>query len=158
MILDLPRADAFSVQGDDLVLNARHIGLVLLHHEGLELAQTVSYAIAKRSIEKTIPEVITPVGVNVKFHPMESKEERIKYTELENQFYQGVVYRSVNMLEWMMFVVRVYGVYLFCKNGTQGIGCLKKDTTISIWRPIFRQRGTIVPLRHRYNRRKKTTI
>jgi hypothetical protein len=33
---------------------------------------------------------------------METKEERIKYTQVENQFYQGVVYRSVNMLEWMM--------------------------------------------------------
>ncbi|WP_409340304.1 GNAT family N-acetyltransferase [Paenibacillus sp. MBLB4367] len=61
-----------------------------------------TYYKAQRSLEKPISEVRTPVGVDVKYHPMESKEERIKYTELENQFYQGVVYRSVNMLEWMM--------------------------------------------------------
>ena len=71
-------------------------------YEGKGFSHFQTYYIARRSLEEPVPEVRTPVGVHVKYHPMESREERIQYTELENQFYQGVVYRSVNMLEWMM--------------------------------------------------------
>jgi GNAT superfamily N-acetyltransferase len=60
------------------------------------------YYFAKRSLDESIPEVKIPIGVDVRHHPMEAKEERVKYTEVENQYYQGVLYRSVNMLEWMM--------------------------------------------------------
>jgi GNAT superfamily N-acetyltransferase len=61
-----------------------------------------NYYKAQRSLEKPISNFGIPAGVDVIYHPMKSKEERITYTEVENRFFQGVVYRSVNMLEWMM--------------------------------------------------------
>lgn len=61
-----------------------------------------TYYFAKRSLDNSIPEVNIPSGVEVYHYPMETKEERDKYIEVENQYYQGVLHRSVNMLEWMM--------------------------------------------------------
>ncbi|MFE5321861.1 GNAT family N-acetyltransferase [Paenibacillus sp. NPDC056579] len=57
---------------------------------------------AKQSLSECIPKFKMPSGVTIRHHSMKTKEERVKYTELEKQFYQGVVNRSINMLEWMM--------------------------------------------------------
>lgn len=42
MILNLSRADAFGVQGDDLIFDVGDVGLVLFDHLRLEFALTVS--------------------------------------------------------------------------------------------------------------------
>lgn len=102
-----------------------------------------TYYIARRSLEEAVPEVRTPVGVNVKYHPMESREERIQYTELENQFYQGVVYRSVNMLEWMMGGPELHTISAF--EGDELVGSVMCWQTGAVERlfviPRWRNKG-----------------
>ncbi|MBB3128265.1 GNAT superfamily N-acetyltransferase [Paenibacillus rhizosphaerae] len=102
-----------------------------------------TYYKAQRSLEEPIPEVRTPVGVNVKYHPMESREERIQYTELENQFYQGVVYRSVNMLEWMMGGPELHTISAF--DGDKLVGSVMCWQTGAVERlfviPQWRNKG-----------------
>lgn len=41
-ILNLSRAHAFGIKGDDLIFNAGDVGLVLLHHLRLELPLAIS--------------------------------------------------------------------------------------------------------------------
>lgn len=109
--------------------------------KGFQAYQT--YYVAKRSLEKPIPVVRTPVGVHVQFHPMESKEERIRYTELENQFYQGVIYRSVNMLEWMMGGPELHTISAF--EGDELVGSVMCWQTGAVERlfviPRWRNKG-----------------
>ncbi|REE67594.1 acetyltransferase (GNAT) family protein [Paenibacillus taihuensis] len=102
-----------------------------------------TYYIAKRSLDKPLPEVSAPAGVQVMFNPMESKEERVKYTKLENQFYQGVVYRSVNMLEWMMGGPELHTVSAF--DGDELVGSVMCWQTGAVERlfviPRWRNKG-----------------
>ncbi|SEO04520.1 hypothetical protein [Paenibacillus sp. OV219] len=62
---------------------------------------------------------------------METQEERIKYTEAENNYYKGVVYRSVNMLEWMMAGPEFHTVAAF--DGDELVGsvmCCEVETLV----------------------------
>ncbi|MBJ9990794.1 GNAT family N-acetyltransferase [Paenibacillus sp. S28] len=112
-------------------------------YEGKGFSSFQTYYIARRSLEEPVPEVRTPVGVNVKYHPMESREERIQYTELENQFYQGVVYRSVNVLEWMMGGPELHTISAF--EGDELVGSVMCWQTGAVERlfviPRWRNRG-----------------
>ncbi|WP_199615284.1 GNAT family N-acetyltransferase [Paenibacillus alkalitolerans] len=96
-----------------------------------------TYYKAQRSLEKLIPEVRMPVGVNINYHPMKTKEERIKYTEIENQFFQGVVYRSVNMLEWMMGGPELHTISAF--EGDELIG------SVMCWQTGAVERLFVIP-------------
>ena len=112
-------------------------------YEGKGFSHFQTYYIARRSLEEPVPEVRTPVGVHVKYHPMESREERIQYTELENQFYQGVVYRSVNMLEWMMGGPELHTISAF--EGDELVGSVMCWQTGAVERlfviPRWRKKG-----------------
>lgn len=112
-------------------------------YEGKGFSPFQTYYIARRSLEEPVPEVRTPVGVNVQYHPMESREERIQYTELENQFYQGVVYRSVNMLEWMMGGPELHTISAF--EGDELVGSVMCWQTGAVERlfviPRWRNKG-----------------
>ncbi|MEC0177067.1 GNAT family N-acetyltransferase [Paenibacillus favisporus] len=112
-------------------------------YEGKGFSHFQTYYIARRSLEEPVPEVRTPVGVHVKYHPMESRKERIQYTELENQFYQGVVYRSVNMLEWMMGGPELHTISAF--EGDELVGSVMCWQTGAVERlfviPRWRNKG-----------------
>lgn len=112
-------------------------------YEGKGFSHFQTYYIARRSLGEPVPEVRTPVGVHVKYHPMESREERIQYTELENQFYQGVVYRSVNMLEWMMGGPELHTISAF--EGDELVGSVMCWQTGAVERlfviPRWRNKG-----------------
>lgn len=102
-----------------------------------------SYYFAKRSLDKSIPEVNIPSRVEVYHYPMETKEERVKYTEVENKYYQGVLYRSVNMLEWMMGGPELHTISAF--EGDELVGSVMSWQTGAIERlfvvPRWRNKG-----------------
>ncbi|MCR2822802.1 GNAT family N-acetyltransferase [Lederbergia panacisoli] len=62
-----------------------------------------TYYFANRMINrKSLAEIEAPIGVKVRHHLMKTEDERMSYVSLENQYYNGVVYWSLNMLEWMI--------------------------------------------------------
>ncbi|WP_164545594.1 GNAT family N-acetyltransferase [Paenibacillus albus] len=85
-----------------------------------EFAPFQTYYYAKLSLEKGYPEIQMPSGIEVRHHPMETIEERMKYTEVENHYLKGVVYRSVNMLEWMMAGPELHTIAAF--DGDELVG------------------------------------
>lgn len=95
---------------------------------------------AKCSLDNSIPEVNIPIGVDVRHHPMKTKEERIAYTAVENQYYQGVLYRSIEMLEWMMGGPELHTISAFEGNELVGsvmcwqTGAVERLFVIPRWR------------------------
>lgn len=106
--------------------------------QGFSSYQT--YYFAKRSLDNFIPEVNIPSGVEIYHHPMETKEERVAYTKVENQYYQGVLHRSVNMLEWMMGGPELHTISAFEGNVLVGsvmcwqTGAIERLFVIPRWR------------------------
>jgi GNAT superfamily N-acetyltransferase len=95
------------------------------------------YYFAKKTIAESMPGFKEPSGVNVRHNPMKTKAERLKYTELENQFHQGVVYRSVNMLEWMMAGPELYTISAF--EGEELVG------SVMCWQTGAVERLFVIP-------------
>jgi GNAT superfamily N-acetyltransferase len=102
-----------------------------------------SYYVAQRSLEDPIPQVEPPIGIEVRHWPMETKEERMQYTQVEKQFYQGVMYRSIHMLEWMMGGPELYTIAAF--KGEKLVGSVMTWQTGAVDRlfvvPDIRNKG-----------------
>lgn len=74
---------------------------------------------------------------------METKEARVKYTKVENQYYQGVLHRSVNMLEWMMGGPELHTISAY--EGDELVGSVMSWQTGAVERlfvvPRWRNKG-----------------
>ncbi|GLX67916.1 GNAT family N-acetyltransferase [Paenibacillus glycanilyticus] len=102
-----------------------------------------TYFLAQCPLGQSMPDIREPDGVHVKFHPMDTRKERIEYTELENQFYKGILYRSVNMLEWMMGGPELHTISAF--EGDELVGSVMCWQTGAVERlfviPRWRNKG-----------------
>jgi GNAT superfamily N-acetyltransferase len=99
---------------------------------------------AKRSIDKSIiPHVDIPSAIDVRHNSMKERKERIAYTVVENQYYQGVLYRSVDMLEWMMGGPELHTISAF--EGDELVGSVMCWQTGAVERlfviPRWRNKG-----------------
>jgi GNAT superfamily N-acetyltransferase len=101
-----------------------------------------TYLFAKRDVEE-IPTIPMPHGLDVRVWMMETEEEKVKYVKSENLYYQGVVYRSVEMLKWMMMGPVLHTLTAFdgeeiagsVMNWTDGsIGAIDRCFVVPKWR------------------------
>jgi GNAT superfamily N-acetyltransferase len=103
-----------------------------------------TYYFARRTIDqKSVTEIEAPIGVEVRHHPMRTEDERMRYVRLENQYYNGVVYWSLNMLEWMMAGPELHTISAF--EGDEMVGSVTCWQTGAVDRlfviPRWRKKG-----------------
>ncbi|WP_274365749.1 GNAT family N-acetyltransferase [Paenibacillus thermotolerans] len=109
-----------------------------VYYEGHGFYDYQTYYFAKRTIDhKCITEIEAPTGVKVCHNPMKAEEERMNYIKVENQYYKGVVYWSVNMLEWMMGGPELHTISAF--EGDEMVG------SVTCWQTGAVDRLFVIP-------------